>query len=232
MTLAANQAVVEARIRAACAASGRARDSVRLLAVSKTHPASAVADAHALGLRWFGENKVQEALAKASELASLDDLKWSFIGHLQTNKARDVASFAHEFQGLDSLHVAEALDRRLQAAGRALDVLIEVDTSGEATKFGVAPDDVVDMAHALRPYQSLRLRGLMTIAANTSDRAVIASCFDTMVRLQAHVQDALGASCPELSMGMSGDLELAIEHGSTCVRVGTAIFGQREYPGL
>lgn len=228
MTVAENLDAVEARIVAACEKAGRPRDSVRLVAVSKTHPANVVREAYAAGVRDFGENKVQEAAAKASEVGALPGLRWSFIGHLQTNKARDVASFADEFQALDSLRVAEALDRRLQALGRGLDVLIEVDTSGEETKFGVAPDAVIDLARRLAPFSALRLRGLMTVAANTTDRSVVASCFDTMVETRGRLRDALGEGHDELSMGMSGDFDLAIEHGSTCVRVGTAIFGARD----
>ena len=229
MPLAENLAAVEARIVAACDRVGRRRESVRLLPVSKTHPTSDIAECYGAGVRWFAENKVQELAAKASELADLSELNWSFIGHLQTNKARDVAAHAHEFQALDSLRVAEALDRRLQGLGRGLDVLIEVDTSGEESKFGVAPDAVVDLARALGTYSSLRLTGLMTVAANTSDLAVVGRCFDTMAGLRGRVRDALGGGCDDLSMGMSGDFELAIEHGSTCVRVGSAIFGARSY---
>jgi pyridoxal phosphate enzyme (YggS family) len=229
MTVAENLAAVEARIVAACERSGRPRSSVRLLPVSKTHPASVVLEAYAAGCRRFGENKVQEAAAKAEELASVPDLEWALIGHLQTNKARDVAGFASEFQALDSLRVAAELDRRLQAAGRGLDVLIEVDTSGEESKFGVDPAEVAALARELRAFTALRVRGLMTIAANTGDREVVAGCFDRLASLLDPLRDALGAPCDELSMGMSGDFELAIEHGSTCVRVGTAIFGARDY---
>ncbi len=229
MTVAENLAVVEARVAAACARAGRPRAAVRLLPVSKTHPAPVLREAYAAGVRWFGENKVQEAAAKAAELADLPDLRWSFIGHLQTNKARDVAAFATEFQALDSLRIAEALDRRLQALGRGLDVLIEVDTSGEETKFGVPPADVAALARSLAAYPALRLRGLMTVAANTTDAAVVAACFDRLVGLRDRLRDALGGGLDELSMGMSGDFELAIERGATCVRVGTAVFGARDY---
>jgi pyridoxal phosphate enzyme (YggS family) len=229
MTVAENLAAVEARVAAACARAGRPRADVRLLPVSKTHPSPVLREAYAAGVRWFGENKVQEAAAKAADLADLADLRWSFIGHLQTNKARDVAAFAHEFQALDSLRIAEALDRRLQALGRGLDVLIEVDTSGEDTKFGVAPADVPALARALSAYPALRLRGLMTIAANTPDAAVVAGCFDRLAALRDRLRADLGDGVDELSMGMSADFELAIEHGATCVRVGTAVFGAREY---
>lgn len=227
--LAENLAAVESRLAEACERAGRPRASVRLLPVSKTQPVSVLRDAYAAGVRTFGENKVQEASAKASELADLSDVRWSFIGHLQTNKARDVAAFAHEFQALDSARVAEALDRRLQGLGRGLDVLIEVDTSGEASKFGLVPDEALALAREMTAYSSLRLRGLMTVAANTPDAARVAGCFDAMVALRERVRDALGEGCDELSMGMSGDFELAILRGATCVRLGTAIFGARQY---
>ncbi len=229
MTVAENLALVEARVAAACARAGRPRADVRLLPVSKTHPAPVIREAYAAGVRWFAENKVQEATAKAAELADLPDLRWSFIGHLQTNKARDLAAFAHEFQALDSLRVAEALDRRLQGLGRGLDVLIEVDTSGEDTKFGVPESEVPALARALRACTALRLRGLMTIAAHTPDPAVVAGCFERLARLRERLRVEVGEGVDELSMGMSGDFELAIEHGATCVRVGTAVFGAREY---
>lgn len=229
MTIAANLDAVRARIDAACLAAGRPVGSVRLLPVSKTHPPADLAEAYRAGARRFGESRVPELAAKASELV-LDGIEWSMIGHLQTNKARDVARYATEFQALDSLRVAEALDRRLDGEDRLLDVLIEVDTSGEEAKFGVLPGDVPALARALADYPRLRLTGLMTVAAHTPDAAAVAACFDTMVATRATVNDAVGGGCDELSMGMSGDFELAIAHGSTCVRVGTAIFGARSYP--
>ncbi len=231
MSVAENLARIEAGIGAACERAGRPRDSVRLLPVSKTHPASLVLEAHAAGYTRFGENKVQEAAAKAAELASVPGIEWALIGHLQTNKAKQAITFASEFQALDSLRLASELDKRLQMAGRRLDVLIEVNTSGEESKFGLPPEEVVGFARAVRAFDALDLRGLMTIAANTDDRTRVAACFDEMARLRdvlrqdGRVEDR----CDELSMGMSGDFELAIEHGSTCVRIGTGIFGARDY---
>lgn len=232
MGVAENLALVESRITAACERSGRPRAEVRLLPVSKTHPASLILEAHAAGCRRFGENKVQEAAAKAEELASVPGIEWALIGHLQTNKAKLVVTFASEFQALDSVRLAAELDKRLQQAGRGLDVLIEVNTSGEASKFGVDPAEVVEFARALRPFDALNVRGLMTIAANTDDRRRISACFEELARLRRALRDddRLQGSFDELSMGMSGDYELAIEHGATCIRVGTAIFGAREYP--
>lgn len=227
MTIAENLALVESRILVACERAGRTPGSVRLLPVTKTRPASVVLEAYAAGYRRFGENRVQEASEKASGLAFLEDVSWAIIGHLQTNKASELVRFASEFQALDSVKVADALQRRLKASGRRLDVLIEVNTSGEASKFGVAPDDVGALARALTPFDALDVRGLMTIAANTPDRAVVAGCFDRLAGLREQLRDAHGGGYDELSMGMSGDYELAVEHGATCVRVGTAIFGVR-----
>lgn len=231
MTIAENLAAVEARIAAACAASGRDRSEVRLLPVSKTHSVDALRAAYAAGVRNFGESKVQEAAEKAEAFAGTD-ARWVLIGHLQTNKAKQAAEFAHEFQALDSAKIAAELDRRLQAAGRRLDVLIEVNTSAETSKFGPAPDVVLPLARELRAFDALNVTGLMTIAANSDDRTLVASCFEKLGTLRDQLRDEFGGGYDELSMGMSGDYELAIEHGSTCVRVGTAIFGARDYGTL
>nr|WP_300144082.1 YggS family pyridoxal phosphate-dependent enzyme [Propionicimonas sp.] len=227
--IAANLAAVRGRIDAACIAAGRAPGSVRLLPVSKTRPAADVLAAHAGGCTRFGENKAQEGLAKARELAAVPGLEWVMIGHLQSNKARLVARFAAEFQALDSLALAAELDRRLQAEGRQLDVLIQVNSSGEASKSGLSPDGVVGFARALTPFDALRVRGLMTLALPSSDPTLVSACFDRVVDAQRRLRDAAveGQRYDDLSMGMSGDFELAIAHGATEVRIGTAIFGAR-----
>ncbi|MDR1766988.1 MAG: YggS family pyridoxal phosphate-dependent enzyme [Propionibacteriaceae bacterium] len=217
------------RIESACRAAGRDPSTVRLLPVSKTRPPSDIREVYEAGCRRVGENRVQEAWAKHLELADLPDLEWAVIGHLQSNKAKVVAEFATEFQALDSLELAAALDRRLQRAGRQLDVLIQVNTSQEASKSGLAPGEVVRFAAGLTPFDALRIRGLMTIAMPSLDPALVAPCFEQLAGLQDELRQAAapGQSYDELSMGMSGDFELAIAAGSTCVRVGTAIFGKR-----
>ena len=222
---------VRDRIGKACAEVGRDADEVRLLAVSKTKPADDVAALHGLGLTDFGENKVQEAVAKAEELSHLDGLRWSLIGHLQKNKAKFLTDFAAEFQALDSLELAKNLDRRFEAAGRALPVLIQVNSSGEESKFGLDPEDVAAFARELSACSSLQVRGLMTLAANSADADVVAACFTRMRELQTELRDdgRAAGSYDELSMGMSGDFELAIRHGSTCVRIGQGLFGARDY---
>ncbi|MBK9698246.1 MAG: YggS family pyridoxal phosphate-dependent enzyme [Propionibacteriaceae bacterium] len=227
--IAANLTTVRARIAAACVAAGRDPSEVRLLPVSKTRPAAAVRTAYAAGCRRFGENRPQDLAAKAAELADLPGLGWVMIGHLQRNKAALIAAHATEFHGLDSLDVARDLERRLERLGRPLDVLIQVNTSGETTKSGLAPDAVLRFAADLQGLDALRVRGLMTIAANTPDRARVAACFALLADLQSQLRSRGidGQRYDELSMGMSGDYELAIAHGATVVRIGTAIFGAR-----
>ncbi|WP_421706353.1 YggS family pyridoxal phosphate-dependent enzyme [Alloalcanivorax xenomutans] len=228
----ANLASVRRRIDDACYRCGRDPATVRLLPVSKTVAVERLRLAYAAGCRELGENKVQEARHKHQTLADLTDLRWSVIGHLQTNKARYVARFASEFQALDSIRVAEALERRLQQEGRALDVMVQVNTSGEDSKYGLAPDQVAPFLKALTPFSCLRVRGLMTLALWSSDTDRVRACF---VRLR-QLRDQLRQSAPDridlthLSMGMSGDFETAIEEGATVVRVGQAIFGARPLP--
>ncbi len=220
---------VRRRIGVACAEAGREPAEVRLMAVTKTHPTSVLEQAYDAGLRLFGENRVQEAAGKAEELAGREDLHWAAIGHLQTNKVKVALGFADELHTLDSLKLAEALDRRLQEAGRALDVFVQVNSSGEAAKTGLAPEEVEQFALDLRPYASLRVRGLMTLAIYSDDQAEVAACFTRVQELQRRLQqlDAAPGSYDELSMGMSGDFELAIAHGATTVRVGQGLFGAR-----
>ena len=227
-----NLAAVRARIQAACARVGRDPASVQLLPVSKTRDEATLRLAHAAGCRMLGENKPQEMYRKWEALADLADLRWSAIGHLQTNKAKLVARCAAQFQALDSLRVAQALERRLQEEGRALDVFVQVNTSGEASKFGLAPDEVAAFLRQLPAFPALRVRGLMTLALLSDDSARVRECFVTLRQLRERLrQDApAGIGLEELSMGMSGDYEIAIEEGATVVRVGQAIFGARATP--
>lgn len=175
---------------------------------------------------------MQEARHKAEAMADLVDLRWSVIGHLQTNKAKYVARFASEFQALDNLRVAEALDHRLQAKGRALDVLVQVNTSGEPSKFGLPPEEVAGFLRRLPGFASLRVRGLMTLALLSADPARVRPCFIRLRELRGRLREQApaGVGMEELSMGMSGDFELAIEEGATIVRVGQVIFGARAVP--
>ena len=225
-------AQVRARIDAACRRVGRDPATVRLLPVSKTKPEASLRLAHAAGCRMLGENKVQEAHLKWQAMQDLADLQWSVIGHLQTNKAKLVARFAAEFQALDSLRVAEALDRRLQIEGRALEVFVQVNTSGEPSKYGLAPEDVPAFIQALPAFSALRVRGLMTLAVFSSEAERVRRCFVSLRDLRDRLRHGApaGIGLEELSMGMSGDFEIAIEEGATVVRVGQAIFGARALP--
>lgn len=227
-----NLAAVRARIDAACRRAGREPASVRLLPVSKTKPEASLRLAYAAGCRMLGENKPQEASRKWEAMQDLVDLQWSVIGHLQTNKAKLVARFASEFQALDSLRVAEALERRLQVEGRSLDVLVQVNTSGEASKYGLAPEEVPAFIRALPAFGALRVRGLMTLALFSSEAERVRQCFVRLRTLREQLRQDAPATVvmDELSMGMSGDFEIAIEEGASVVRVGQAIFGARPLP--
>lgn len=223
--LAANWAAVLQRVDAACREAGRDPAEVRVLPVSKTFGADAIRAAVALGQHRFGENKVQEIREKAGPLADCG-IDWVVIGSLQTNKARDVARLAAEVQSLDRLELAEALDRRLQAEGRSLDVLVQVKTSPEEGKHGLDPAGLPALLQRLRALDTLRVRGLMTMAVNAEEPAAVRACFRALRELRDRMA-AQGFELPRLSMGMSGDFPLAIAEGATEVRIGTAIFGRR-----
>jgi len=229
MGVAENLAAVQAQISAACRRVGRDPGEVRLMPVSKTFGPELIKEAYAGGARIFGENRVQEAAQKARVLAGVPDLAWALIGHLQNNKVKQAVEVANEFQALDSIKIAEALDRRLQQAGRSLDVLIQVNSSDEPQKHGLPPAEIKTFALQLKPLMSLNVRGLMTLAVLSDDQSAVAACFIRMQKLQRQLRDLddLPGSYDELSMGMSGDFQLAIEHGATTVRVGQAIFGAR-----
>ncbi|PSL09638.1 hypothetical protein CLV44_13017 [Marinobacterium halophilum] len=227
-----NLAQVRHRIANACLRVGRDPQDVRLLPVSKTFSEPQLRLAYEAGCRQLGENKVQEAYRKWGNLSDLPELQWSVIGHMQTNKAKLVARFASEFQALDSLKLAEALDRRLQAEGRGLDVFVQVNTSGESSKYGLAPDKVATFLQQMPDFSALRVRGLMTLALFSSDVPRVRACFASLRELRDHLRQEIpiGVTLDDLSMGMSGDFEIAIEEGATVVRVGQAIFGARAIP--
>lgn len=224
-----NLGAIEARIAAACRDAGRDPASVRLLPVTKTVTPDGIRAAYEAGYRWFGENKVQEAQSKADLMTDLP-IDWCIIGHLQTNKARHVASFAAELHSLDSIRLAEELDRRLQAQGRVMKALVQVNTSGEPGKSGLAPEDVQAFVKQLPAFSSIQVTGFMTLAMQSDDAQAVRSCFQLLrtVQEQAREWSTQGLRFDELSMGMSGDFEWAIAEGSTIVRVGQAIFGARQ----
>lgn len=231
-TMAGRLAQIQQRIASACERAGRSPDSVTLLPVSKTFGEDAIREAMALGLTRYGENKTQEIRQKATALAGLG-LQWVLIGHLQTNKARDAARDAAEVQSLDRVELAEALHRRLTNEGRTLDVLVQVKTSSEPSKYGMDPADVAGfLRRVATDFPTLRVQGLMTLAVNSPDPAEVRACFRALRELRDRLrqENQPGVSLDRLSMGMSGDFELAIEEGSTEVRIGSAIFGARHYP--
>jgi pyridoxal phosphate enzyme (YggS family) len=219
------QAVMD-RVAAAAEACGRAPDSVRLLAVSKTFPPEAIRAVYAAGQRAFGENYVQEAAAKRAALADLTDVSWHLIGPLQSNKTAQAAVFDW-VESVDRLKIAQRLSAQRPAALPPLSVCIEVNASGEASKSGVPPADAVALARAVDALPNLRVRGIMGIPAPTQDEAAARAQFRALARCFDGCRDA-GLAVDTLSMGMSADLGLAIEEGSTEVRVGTAIFGARK----
>ncbi|GHD66043.1 YggS family pyridoxal phosphate enzyme [Jeongeupia chitinilytica] len=230
--VAANLAAIRERMARACARAGRDPAGVRLLPVSKTVDQARIRFAHAAGYRAFGENKVQEVQLKQPQMADLGDVEWIVIGHLQTNKAKVVARLASEFQALDSLRLAEALEQRLRHEQRQLDVLVQINTSDEPSKYGLHPDVAASFIQQLQQFPSLRVKGLMTLAIQSADPERVRACFVRLRQLRDRLLPDLpaGMRLDELSMGMSGDFEIAIEEGATVVRVGQAVFGARALP--
>ena len=223
-TIADNIAEVEARIRAAALAVQRDVTSIHLLAVSKTKPAAALREAYAAGVRDFGENYLQEARAKQVELADLP-LSWHFIGPIQSNKTRDIAEHFSWVHSVDRLKIAQRLSEQRPADLEPLNICIQVNVSGEASKSGCTPQDLPALAAAINGLPRLKLRGLMAIPEPTEDRAEQDAAFATVRDLQ----QSLNLGLDTLSMGMSHDLESAIAQGATWVRIGTALFGARDY---
>jgi len=227
-TLEVRLADVRRRIAEACARSGRRPEDVALVAATKTVPPETLRAPWCLGLHHFGENRVQEALGKQAHLQDCP-AKWAMIGHLQTNKAAAVAGFADSFHALDSLRVAEALQRALDRVDRRMDVFVQVNTSGEASKYGVPPGDAAALLSGLQPLNRLRVRGLMTLAVFSDDPVQVRACFRQLAQTRTVLRERW-SEVRELSMGMSGDFEAAIEEGATVVRIGQAIFGHRATP--
>jgi pyridoxal phosphate enzyme (YggS family) len=224
--LASNLASVRERIAAAERRSGRPAGSVTLVGVVKTLPAEAIAAAVALGLTDLGENRVQEAESHQRTVAR-DAARWHMIGHLQRNKAGKALELFDVVHGVDGAELAAALDRRAGEAGRRLAVLIEVNVSGEGSKFGIAPEGAAALAEVVAPLANLQLRGLMTVGAPVARPEDARPGFVRLRELRDETARRLGQPLPELSMGMSGDYEIAVEEGATLVRVGTALFGAR-----
>lgn len=217
---------VTARILSACERAHRSASEVSLLAVSKTKPAEMVQAIYNEGHRHFGENYLQDALEKIETLAHLEDIQWHFIGPLQSNKTRPVAEHFHWVETVDRRKIATRLNDQRPEHLKALNVLIQVNVSGEEQKSGISPEDVPELAAAIGALPRLTLRGLMCIPEATQDEQKLASQFRILTELLPQLQQD-HPSCDTLSMGMSGDLEPAIASGSTQVRIGTDIFGAR-----
>ncbi|CAK13279.1 YggS family pyridoxal phosphate-dependent enzyme [Pseudomonas entomophila] len=223
-TLAENISAISARIDNAAKAAGRAPASIQLLAVSKTKPASAIREAHASGLRDFGENYLQEALTKQQELSDLP-LIWHFIGPIQSNKTKAIAEHFDWVHSVDRLKIAQRLSEQRPANLPPLNICLQVNVSGEDSKSGCAPAELPALAQAVSALPGLRLRGLMAIPEPTDNRTEQEAAFATLRQLQ----EQLDLGLDTLSMGMSHDLEAAISQGATWVRIGTALFGARDY---
>ena len=237
MSIAENIAQVRERIAAAARRAGRNADEIALMSVSKTFPVEPIREAYAAGLRVFGESRVQEFTAKAGALRDLGGAEWHLIGHLQSNKAAKAAELFDAVDSVDSVRMAEKLNACAESAGKILSVLIEINVGGESAKSGVAPgsgqneneDELERILRGAPRWRNLKIRGLMTVPPYTEDpegsRPYFRQLRQIRDRIAARALPQIGAAV--LSMGMSHDFEVAIEEGSTCVRVGTAIFGER-----
>ena len=223
-TVAERLQAVRLRIADACARAGRSPDGVTLVAVTKGFPPEAVREAAAAGVRHFGENRIQEAQAKLPALGALSPKPtWHMVGHLQTNKVKTALNLFDIIQSVDSFHLAEAINRRAPQPDR-VPVLLEVNVAAEPAKYGFSPDELPSQAEAIRRLPGLDVRGLMTVAPMTDDRERLRPIFRRLRQLAQSLQ------LPELSMGMTDDFETAVEEGATIVRVGRAIFGERNQP--
>jgi len=231
MSISENLAAIFERINQAARRAGRLPEEIVLMAVSKTQPAERIREAYAAGQRLFGENRVQEFTGKADALQDLKDAEWHMIGHLQTNKAAKTAELFKAVDSLDSVKLAEKLDAAARARGTKLDVLIEINIGGEAAKNGVAPNssELEELLNAAPRFEALAFRGLMTVPPITDNPAGSRVYFRRLRELRETIaaRHLPAVVMDELSMGMSHDFEVAIEERSTCVRVGTAIFGER-----
>ena len=229
MTIADRLAEVRGRIAAAARSAGRDPSSIRLVAVSKTFPIDAIREAYAAGQREFGENRVQEALEKIAACGDLE-IRWHLLGHLQTNKAKKAAPAFSTIHSVDSVELLQKIDAAAADTGRAPELLIQVDLAGEATKFGVPPADVPRLFDAAFRCHTVRVAGLMTLPPIPESPADARPWFRQLRELRDEWRAAgvPPSMLAELSMGMSGDFEVAIEEGSTMVRIGTAIFGSRQ----
>jgi PLP dependent protein len=227
--LRSNLEKIKGRIERAVKKSGRRSEDVTLVAVSKTFPAEAIRASYGLGLRHFGENRVQEWEEKRTALADLD-ATWHLVGHLQSNKARRAAFLFHRIDSVDDLPLAKKLDAAAAAEGKLLPVLVEVHLGGEESKSGVAAEELPKVAESIAPFAHIDFVGLMTIPPFFEDPERIRPYFARLRALRDGVSQRIGRKLPVLSMGMSHDFEIAIEEGATEIRIGSALFGARKAP--
>jgi hypothetical protein len=225
MDFAENLNSIRQRIADACLRAGRSVDSVALLAVSKTHPPERIRLAVENGLVLFGENKVQEARAKIPLCPG--KARWHFIGHLQSNKCREAVELFEMIQGVDSLALAQEISKRAEQSSKTMPILLEVNVAGEASKFGYRPEQLLAQLAELNQLPRIEIHGLMAIPPYTPLPEKARPYFQRLRAIKGECEQKLGAPLPHLSMGMSGDFEVAIEEGSTIVRIGTALFGER-----
>jgi pyridoxal phosphate enzyme (YggS family) len=226
-----NVEIVRKRIREVCSRCGRNPEDVLLLGVSKTFGIDRIRDAIDAGLFDFGENYAQEFREKHSQIGD-ERVRWHFIGHLQSNKVKHIAGHVHLIHSVDNYHLAEEIQKRGEKAGRPLDILVEVHTTDEATKYGISPEGTLDLVKRIAEFNWVRVQGLMTMGPFSGDPNDSRPSFQQLSALrEVIVREGIeNVSMRHLSMGMSHDYEVAIEEGSTIVRIGTAIFGERSYP--
>ena len=227
--IADNLAQVQQRITTACKRAERSPEEVQLVAVGKKFTADVIREAADCGLTLFGENRVQEAKAKIPDCPG--HLRWHFIGNLQTNKCRDAVALFDMLHAVDSLHLAKELNKRCEQAAKVMPILLEVNVSGEGSKHGFSPETAVNAMKEFSDFPQLELHGLMTMAPYSRQPESSRPYFQKLCEVKAACEDKLGAPLPELSMGMSGDYEIAIEEGATLIRLGTALFGPRAAAG-
>jgi len=226
VSFAENLETIRQRICAACERSGRDENSLLLLAVSKTHPAETICEAVNSGQLHFGESKIQEAKAKIPQ--SPGKARWHFIGHLQSNKVRDAVELFEMIQSVDSLNLAREISKRCEQSAKTMPILLEINVAGESSKFGYAPEKLLAELKEINALPKIEIHGLMTIPPFATDGEKARPFFRRLRDLKIRCEEILGAPLPHLSMGMSGDFEVAIEEGATIVRIGTALFGKRQ----
>lgn len=226
MDIAENLNKVQQRVAAACARAGRDVSSVTLVTVSKGHPSDVVRAAADLGLSLFGENRVQEAKIKIGQCPNR--LQWHLIGHLQSNKCRDAVHFFSMIQSVDSLALAQELNKWAEKSAKTMPVLLEINVAGESSKFGFPPASLLAELKEINALPKIEVHGLMTVAPWTPEPEKVRPVFRQLAQLKKQCEEILGAPLPHLSMGMSGDFEVAVEEGATMIRVGSAILGPRK----